>query len=87
MQIAQNPYGTAIPLADLRHTVDVMMEKVERSVHATWSGGGIQIDSHDIRWIHAQLQRETGDRLEPPWPAPDQPGLRTRWPWQGYSPN
>jgi len=63
MQIARKPHGTAITLADLRQAVDVMMEKVERSVHATWSGGGMRIDSHDIRWTHAQLQRETGDQL------------------------
>jgi hypothetical protein len=61
MQISQKPHGTAIPLADLRQAVDVMMEKVERSVHATWSGGGMRIDSYDIRWIHTQLQRETGN--------------------------
>jgi hypothetical protein len=62
-----------------------MMETVDRSVHATWAGGGMRIDSHDIRWIHAQLQRETGDQLCPPWPAPDQPSLGARWLWQGYS--
>lgn len=86
MQIAKKPHGTAIPLADLRQAVDLMMETVERSVHATWAGGGIQIDSYDIRWIQVQLQRETGDQLCPPWPPPDRPGIRTRWPWQGYSP-
>ena len=86
MRIARKPYGTAIPLADLRQAVDVMMETVEQSVHATWAGDGMQIDSHDIRWIHAQLQRETGDQLCPPWPAPDRPGIWARWPWQGYSP-
>jgi hypothetical protein len=86
VQIARKPHGTAIPLADLRQAVDVMIETVDRSVHATWAGGGMQIDSHDIRWIHAQLQRETGDQLFPPWPAPDQPSLRARWLWQGYSP-
>ena len=86
MQIARKPHGTAILLGDLRQAVDVMMEKFDRSVHARWSGGGLQIDSHDIRWIHAQLQRETGDQLCPPWPTPDQSGLRARWLWQGYSP-
>ena len=85
MQIARKPHGTAIPLADLRQAVDVMMETVDRSVHATWAGG-MQIDSHDIRWIHAQLQRETGDQFCPPWPAPDQPSLRARWLWHCYSP-
>ena len=59
MQIAGKRHGTVIPLADLRQAVDGMMETVDRTVHATWSGGGIRIDSHDIRWIHARLQRET----------------------------
>ncbi len=86
MQIAKKPHGTGIPLAALRQAVDVLMDRVERSVHATWSGGGMQIDSHDIRWIHAQLQHEKGDQLCPPWPAPDQPGTRARWLWQDYSP-
>lgn len=86
MQIARRPHGTAIPLADLRQAVEVMMDRAERAVHATWSGGGMRIDSHDIRWMHSQLQRETGDQLAPPWPAPDQPQVRARWLWQGYSP-
>jgi hypothetical protein len=86
MQITRRPHGSTIPLADLRQAVDDMMEKVEQSVLATWSGGGVRIDSHDVRWIHTQLQRETGDQLSPPWPAPDKPGLWARWLWQGYSP-
>ena len=51
------------------------------------AGGGIRIDSHDIRWIHAQLQRETGEQLYPPWPAPDQPAVRERWPVAGLLPD
>jgi hypothetical protein len=86
MQIAGKPHGTVILLADLRRAVDGMMERVDRSVHATWSGGGMRIDSHDIRWIHARLQREAGDQLTQRWPAPDQPHVWARWRWQGYSP-
>ncbi len=86
MRIARKRHGTAISLVDLRQAVDVLMETVERSVHATWAGDGMQIDSHDIRWIHAQLQRETGDYLSPPWPIPDRPSIQVRWPSQGYSP-
>lgn len=86
MQIARKPCRTGIPLAELRQAVDVLMETVERSVHARWTGGGMQIDSHDVRWIHAQLQQETGDQLCPPWPAADQPTGQARWLWQNYSP-
>ena len=86
MKIAGKSHSTVIPLADLRQAVDRMMETVDRSVHATWSGSGIRIDSHDIRWIHARLQRETGDQLTQRWPAPDQPHVWARWQWQGYSP-
>jgi hypothetical protein len=86
MQIAGNPYGTVISLADLRQAVDGMMETVDRSVHATWSDGGMGIDSNDIRWIRARLQRETGDQVTQPWPAPDQPRVSARWRWQDHSP-
>lgn len=86
MQIARKPHGTAIAIADLWQVVDAMMEEAERSIHVTWSGGGLKIDSRDIRWIHAQLQRETADQLCPPWPGPDQPSFGARWLWQGYSP-
>ena len=86
MQIARRPFGAAIPLAELRQAVDVLMETVDRSVHATWAGGGLQVDSHDIRWIRTQLQREAGDQIFPPWPGPDRPAIWARWPWQGYSP-
>lgn len=86
MQITHKRHGAAIPLADLRQALDVMMETVERSAHATWAGGGLEVDSHDIRWIYAQLQREAGEQLCPPWPAPDKPRPWARWLWQGYSP-
>ena len=86
MQIARKPHGPAIPLADLRQAVEAMMDRVERAVHATWSGGGMRIDSHDIRWIHSQLQSDKGDQLSPPWPVPDQPHVVAQWLWQGYSP-
>jgi hypothetical protein len=84
MQIARKPHGTAIPLADLREALNVMMDQVERSVHSTWTGGGEPVDSHDVRWMHGQLQRQTCELLHPPWPAPDQPGRPGRW--QRYSP-
>jgi len=86
MQIARKPHGAVIPLADLREALDVMMDQVERSVHATWAGGGQPIDSHDVRWMHGQFQRETGELLHPPWPAPDLPGRTGTWQWQRYSP-
>ena len=86
MRIARKPHGTAIPLAGLREALAAMMDRVERSVRATWAGGGMQIDSDDVRWMHAQLQRETSDLLHPPWPAPDQPGRPGSWQWQQYSP-
>lgn len=87
MQIARKPHGAAISLAELREALDVMMNVVERSVRATWAGGGQQIDSHDIRWMHEQLKPETGELLHAPWPAPDQPGSPGRWQWQRYSPD
>ena len=86
MQIAGKRHGGAIPRAELREAVDVLMEVVERSVHATWSGGSMPVDSHDVRWIHGQLQRDTGDLLNPPWPAPDLPRRPGPWQWQRYSP-
>lgn len=85
MQITRKPHGTAIPLADLRDAVNSLMEHVDRTAHSTWAGGGMQIDSHDIRWIRGQLQRASGEYLSPPWPSPDQLGLQKRWRWQGYS--
>lgn len=86
MQIARQPWSFAIPLADLRQVVDGMMEHVEMSVHSRWQGGGEEIDSHDVRWIHAQLQHETATVLESPWPPPDRVSSRRRWRWDGYSP-
>jgi hypothetical protein len=86
MQIARKPYGADIPLADLHSAVGGMMERVNRSVRSTWSGGGERIDSDDVRWMHAQLQAATGDALTRPWPLPDQSLPSAKWRWQGYSP-
>ena len=86
MQLAGKPHLTVILLADLQQAVDNMMEKVDRTVHSTWSGGGMRIDSDDIRWIHARLQLEKGDQLTPRWPAPDQSHVWPRFLWQCYSP-
>jgi len=47
------------------------MVHVENSVNSTWQGAGTTINSADVRWLHAQLELETGGLLEPPWPAAD----------------
>jgi hypothetical protein len=86
MQITHKRLGAAIPLADLRQALDVMMQTVERSAYATWAGGGLEVDSHDVRWLYGHLQPETGGQLCPPWPGPDRRSPWARWPSQGYSP-
>jgi hypothetical protein len=86
VQIARQPRRAVIPLADLRQAVADMMETVEGSVYSVWQGGGEPIDSHDVRWMHAQLQGETAEVLESPQPAPDRANNPGKWRWQSYSP-
>ena len=76
----------AIEVAVLREEVAEWMVRVENSVNSTWQGAGTTIDSADVRWLQAQLELETVDLLEPPWPAPDRPHMTTRWAWETYSP-
>jgi hypothetical protein len=85
MQIARTPYDADIPLPDLRAALDLMMERVNRSVRSTWHGGGEPVDSDDVRWMYAQVEEATGDVLTRPWPPPDRPLPWARWRWQGYS--
>jgi hypothetical protein len=85
-QIARQPDRAAIPLAELREDVADMMDKVEGSVYSVWQGGGEPTDSHDVRWMHAQLQGETAEVLESPQPAPDRANNPGTWRWQSYSP-
>jgi len=86
MRVARRWDETVIPLAELRQALDPMMEKVESSVLARWSGGGVELDSHDIRWLKARVDRENGDHLCRPWPAPDRPNPAAKWQWQLYTP-
>jgi hypothetical protein len=84
-------FGTSRPpsiieAAALRARVAEWMERVENSVNSRWQNGATTIDSADVRWLHAQLELETADVLEPPWPAPDRPHAAGRWAWQRYSP-
>jgi hypothetical protein len=66
------------------------MVQVEKSVNATWQGAGTTINSADVRWLHAQLELETGELLEPPWPVADRPHAARKaarkWAWESYSP-
>jgi hypothetical protein len=86
MRVARQRHETEIPLADLRRALDPMMQKVESTVLSRWSGGGVELDSHDIRWLSAQLDREASDQLSQPWPAPNQPDPAAKWLWQLYTP-
>jgi hypothetical protein len=84
-------FGTSQPpktieVATLREKVAEWMVRVENSVNSTWQNAGTTIESADVRWLHTQLELETGDLLEPPWPAPDQPYAARRWAWESYSP-
>ena len=86
MRIERKGRAGAIPLGDFRQAVDHLMETVDRSVRADWSGYGPEvIDSDDIRWIDTQLQTQAGDVLEPPWPLRDRVDGQTRCRWDGYS--
>jgi hypothetical protein len=86
MHIRRQPWSTVIPLDDLRHAVDGLMEQVERTVHSRWQCPDEEIDSHDVRWIHAQLQHETAEALASPQPPRDRTNRPAKWRWDGYSP-
>jgi hypothetical protein len=81
-----------IEVAALREKVADWMVTVENSVNATWQGAGTTIESADVRWLHDQLELETGELLEPPWPTADRPhaarkaGRTWAWAWESYSP-
>jgi hypothetical protein len=77
--------STTIATATLREKVDEWMLKVENSVNSTWQNG-TTIESADVRWLRDQLELETGEQLQPPWPEPDQPHAARRWAWESYSP-
>lgn len=63
-----------------------MDAQVESSVNSRWQNAGTMIESADVRWLEAQLDLETGELLEPPWPAPDGPYPARKWVWESYSP-
>lgn len=87
--IVENGYRRStntISLTLLRRHVAEMMENVRGSVNSRWHKSGYTIDSADVRWVDMQLQLQTADALERPWPAPDQPNAIKKWAWQGYSP-
>jgi len=75
-----------IEVAALREKVADWMVQVENSVNSTWQNAGTTIESADVRWLRAQLELETGDLLEPPWPAPGRQHGARRWVWESYSP-
>ncbi len=82
---ASRPQG-AIEIAALREKVADWMVQVENSVNVTWQGAGTIIESADVRWLHAQLELEVAEYLEPPWPAADRPYAVRRQVWENYSP-
>lgn len=86
MYVAHQRHETVIPIADLRRALDPLMMKVESSMLSRWSAGGVELDSHDIRWLSAQLDRKADDQLSQPWPAPDRPDPAAKWLWQLYTP-
>jgi hypothetical protein len=66
--------------------VDEMMETVNTTVRAYWSGGSYRLDSDDIRWIHAKLLATATECLRSPWPSADLNQSSARWDWQTFSP-
>jgi hypothetical protein len=70
----------------VREKVADWMVKVENSVNSTWQGAGTTLESADVRWLHARLELETGELLEPPWPTADRPYAARKWIWERYSP-
>lgn len=86
MKFGTSQQPKTIEVAALREKVADWMVKVENSVNSTWQGAGTTIESADVRWLHAQLELETGELLEPPWPAADRPYAARKWAWENYSP-
>jgi hypothetical protein len=92
MKFGTSQQPKTIEVAALREKVADWMVKVENSVNSTWQGAGTTIESADVRWLHAQLELETGELLEPPWPAADRPhaarmaARKWAWAWESYSP-
>jgi hypothetical protein len=75
-----------IEVAALRAKVSELMVRVDNSVNSRWQNAGTTIQSADVRWLETQLELETGEFLEPPWPAPDRPHVARKWMWENYSP-
>jgi len=86
MKFGAGQQPKTIEVAALREKVADWMVTVENSVNSTWQGAGTTIESADVRWLHAQLELETGELLEPPWPAADRPYAARKWAWESYSP-
>ena len=92
MKFGTSQRPMTIEVAALREKVADWMVTVENSVNATWQGAGTTINSADVRWLHAQLELETGELLEPPWLAADRPHAarmavrKCAWAWESYSP-
>ncbi len=86
MKFGASQQPKTIEVAALREKVADWMVTVENSVNSTWQGAGTTIESADVRWLHAQLELETGELLEPPWPAADRPYAARKWAWENYSP-
>jgi hypothetical protein len=86
MRFGTSWHANIIEVAALRAKVAQWMERVENSVNSRWQNGGTTIESADVRWLHTQLELETGELLESPWPVSDRPYAPGRWAWQRYSP-
>jgi hypothetical protein len=86
MKFGTNQLPKVIEVAALRAKVAEWMAQVESSVNSRWQNAGTMIESADVRWLEAQLDLETGELLEPPWPAPDRPYPARKWVWESYSP-
>jgi hypothetical protein len=79
------PPRAVIAVADLRDTVNRMMERVRASAFSTWHVGRFTIDSNDVRWLQDQLAEVTATVLHRPRPLPDQEAPRPGMAWQNYS--
>jgi hypothetical protein len=86
MKFGTSRLPKVIEVAALRAKVGEWMVQVESSVNSRWQNGGTMIESADVRWLEAQLELETGELLEPPWPASDRPYPARKWIWESYSP-
>jgi hypothetical protein len=76
--------GQPIILDDLRGKLATWVERANASEWSRWGQG--EIDSADVWWLDTYLARQTGDLLEQPWPAGDQPHLGQFF-WESYSPD